>query len=109
MKENDIKDIGKVKNMMAQVLEKSYSPYSKFKVGAILYTKDNKTYTGVNIENMGIQSICAERCAFAKAISSGLKNNEYSHIIICGMDEKGNIEDITPCRILQTIYVRICR
>ena len=42
MKENDIKDIGKVKNMMAQVLEKSYSPYSKFKVGAILYTKDNK-------------------------------------------------------------------
>ena len=39
---NDIKDIGIVKNMMAQVLEKSYSPYSKFKVGAILYTKDDK-------------------------------------------------------------------
>ena len=100
MKENDIKDIGKVKNMMAQVLEKSYSPYSKFKVGAILHTKDKKTYTGVNIENMGIQSICAERCAFAKAISSGVKKNEYSHIIICGMNEKGDIEDITPCRIL---------
>ena len=44
MKENDIKDIGTVKNMMAQVLEKSYSPYSKFKVGAILYTKDFKIY-----------------------------------------------------------------
>ena len=100
MKENDIKDIGIVKNMMAQVLEKSYSPYSKFKVGAILHTKDKKTYTGVNIENMGIQSICAERCAFAKAISSGVKKNEYSHIIICGMNEKGDIEDITPCRIL---------
>ena len=100
LNDNDIKDIGIVKNMMAQVLEKSYSPYSKIKVGAILHTKDNKTYTGVNIENMGIQSICAERCAFAKAISSGVKKNEYSHIIICGMNEKGDIEDITPCRIL---------
>lgn len=100
LNDNDIKDIGIVKNMMAQVLEKSYSPYSKFKVGSILHTKDNKTYTGVNIENMGIQSICAERCAFAKAISSGVKKNEYSHIIICGMNEKGDIEDITPCRIL---------
>lgn len=100
LNDNDIKDIGTVKNMMAQVLEKSYSPYSKFKVGAILHTKDYKTYTGVNIENMGIQSICAERCAFAKAISSGVKKNEYSHIIICGMNEKGDIEDITPCRIL---------
>lgn len=100
LNDNDIKDIGIVKNMMAQVLEKSYSPYSKFKVGAILNIKDNKTYTGVNIENMGIQSICAERCAFAKAISSGVKKNEYSHIIICGMNEKGEIEDITPCRIL---------
>ena len=97
---NDIKDIGIVKNMMAQVLEKSYSPYSKFKVGAILYTKDDKIYTGVNIENMGIQSICAERCAFSKAISSGVRKNEYSHIIICGINEKGKIEDITPCRIL---------
>ena len=100
LNDNDIKDIGIVKNMMAQVLEKSYSPYSKFKVGAILHTKDNKTYTGVNIENMGIQSICAERCAFAKSISSGVKKNDYSHIIICGMNEKGEIEDITPCRIL---------
>ena len=82
MKENDIKDIGTVKNMMAQVLEKSYSPYSKFKVGAILYTKDNKIYTGVNIENMGIQSICAERCAFAKAISNGVKKfNFYAKIL----------------------------
>lgn len=97
---NDIKDIGIVKNMMAQILENSYSPYSKFKVGAILYTKGDKIYTGVNIENMGIQSICAERCAFSKAISSGTRKNEYSHIIICGINEKGKIEDITPCRIL---------
>ena len=39
LNDNDIKDIGIVKNMMAQVLEKSYSPYSKFKVGAILHRK----------------------------------------------------------------------
>ena len=43
LNDNDIKDIGIVKNMMAQVLEKSYSPYSKFKVGAILHTKYGNT------------------------------------------------------------------
>ena len=31
--------------------QKSYSPYSKFKVGAALLTKDGKIYVGANIEN----------------------------------------------------------
>ena len=47
------------------------SPYSKFQVGAALRTKSGKIYTGCNIENHGIQGICAERTAFAKALSEG--------------------------------------
>ena len=31
--------------------EKSYSPYSKFKVGAALETKNGNVYLGTNIEN----------------------------------------------------------
>lgn len=45
--------------------------YSSFCVGAALITNDGKVYYGCNIENHGIQSICAERCAFCNALSSG--------------------------------------
>ena len=50
--------------------QKSYSPYSKFKVGAALLTKDGKIYVGANIENSSYPlTVCAERVAFFKAIS----------------------------------------
>ena len=42
----------------------SYSPYSNFQVGAALRTKSGKVYLGCNIENHGIQGLCAERTAF---------------------------------------------
>jgi len=52
----------------------SYSPYSKFSVGAALLTSNNKIYTGTNIECASYSlSICAERVAFSKAISEGEK------------------------------------
>ena len=38
----------------------SYSPYSKFKVGAALETKSGKIYTGCNVENAAYTpSYCA--------------------------------------------------
>jgi len=52
----------------------SYSPYSKFKVGAALLAENGKIYTGCNIENSSYgATICAERTAFSKAISEGEK------------------------------------
>lgn len=56
--------------------------YSSFTVGAALLSKDGRIFTGFNIENHGIQSICAERCAFSKALSSGAK--EFEAIAIVG-------------------------
>jgi cytidine deaminase len=52
--------------------EFSYSPYSKFKVGAAVLTSDGKIYGGCNIENasFGITN-CAERTAMFKAVSEG--------------------------------------
>lgn len=54
---------------------KAYAPYSKFKVGAALLTKSGKVYTGANVENstFGL-TVCAERIAAFKAVSSGDKN-----------------------------------
>ena len=34
-----------------KAMERSYSPYSGFKVGACLLTSDGECYTGCNIEN----------------------------------------------------------
>ncbi len=75
---------------------KSYSPYSNFQVGAALRTKSGKIYTGCNIENHGIQGICAERTAFAKAISDG--EREFESITVVGAP-KGEepTEECMPC------------
>ena len=70
--------------------ENSYSPYSNFKVGAVLITKEGKIYTGCNVENHGIMSICAERVAFTKAISEGERN--FTKILVIG-----DKDYTTPC------------
>jgi cytidine deaminase len=50
--------------------ENSYSPYSKFKVGAAILTESGNIYSGCNVENCSFgATICAERTAILKAVS----------------------------------------
>lgn len=50
----------------------SYSPYSRFRVGAALLTTDGRIITGCNVENSSYGlTVCAERTALFKAISEG--------------------------------------
>jgi len=73
---------------------KSYSPYSKFKVGAALLTSEGNIYTGCNIESSSFSpTICAERTALAKAVSSGDKN--FVKIAIIGSAD----EYTYPCGV----------
>jgi cytidine deaminase len=76
-----------------KALQYSYSPYSNFKVGAALLTDTDKIYTGANIECASYSlTLCAERVAFAKAISEGeskfkaiaIANNNNKFIFPCG-------------------------
>jgi len=55
-----------------QASKNSYSPYSKFPVGAAILTEDGVEYTGCNVENRsyGLTN-CAERTAVFKAVSEG--------------------------------------
>lgn len=54
--------------------QRSYSPFSKFAVGAGVLAKSGKMYGGCNVENSSFgMTICAERCAITKAISEGEK------------------------------------
>lgn len=67
--------------------------YSNFTVGAVLKCKNGMRYVGCNIENNGIQSICAERVAFAKAISEG--EYEFDRILVIG--GKKDTEELVRC------------
>jgi len=53
-----------------EAADKSYSPYSGFKVGAALRLGDGSIVAGTNVENVSYGlTICAERAALARAVS----------------------------------------
>ena len=65
----------------AAARENAVAPYSGFKVGAALETKDGRIYTGCNIENVSYGlTVCAERVALWKALSEGAR--EFTHIAV---------------------------
>ena len=62
-------DKKKMRDLALKASEKSYSPYSKAKVGCSLLMDDGQYYTGSNIENSSFGgTICAERVAILTAI-----------------------------------------
>ena len=68
-------------------------------------TKDGKIYTGCNVENHGIQSICAERGAFTKAIPEGEpSDNKANYVAIMVVGHVLGTEDF-----VQTLPCGYCR
>ncbi len=84
--------------LATNVRKNAYSKYSNYSVGAVLMTKNGRRYTGCNVENQGIQSICAEIVAFCKAISEG--ERDFERIVIVGGPKDKPAEKCLPCRIL---------
>lgn len=87
-------DQKKVKKLLLEAQSHSISPYSNFKVGAVILTKDGKYHQGFNIENSAFGvSICAERCALFHTYASGYtKNDIVSLSLITSSTNVG-----TPC------------
>ncbi|KAI8377090.1 cytidine deaminase [Choanephora cucurbitarum] len=72
----------------------SYSPYSKFRVGAALLTEDGTFFKGCNVENASYGgAICAERTAYVKAVSEG--HRKFRALAVSTDQE----ECISPCGI----------
>ena len=69
--------------------------HNNFKVGAVLKMKSGKMYTGCNINDKDILSICAERVAFSKAISEG--ENDFEYLLLVGGPTDGFLEKTLPC------------
>ena len=86
----------------------SYTPYSKFNVGAALLAKNGNIYTGCNIENASYTpTICAERTAFFKAVSENVR--EFDAIaIIGGHADAKELEMCCPCGVCRQVMSEFC-
>lgn len=88
-------------------LKHSYAPYSEFKVSAALLTSSGKVYTGCNIENAAFSpGLCAERVAFANAISKG--EREFEAIAIVGGKKGRGTQICFPCGVCRQFMAEFC-
>ena len=101
----------KIKELIRYALDMrkmSYTPYSHFNVGAALLSKNGRIFTGCNIENASYTPTnCAERTAFFKAVSEGVK--EFDAIAIVGGPDGAGPEGIcTPCGVCRQVMSEFC-
>ena len=99
--------IGRLIDTAISQLEYSYAPYSNFKVCAALLGENGQIYTGCNIENAGYTPTnCAERTAFFKAVSEGIK--EFQAICIVGGKDGILTEYAAPCGVCRQVMMEFC-
>lgn len=88
---------------------RSYAPYSHYRVGAALLAGDGTVFTGCNIENAAYApSLCAERTAFAKAVSEGIR--DFDAICIVGGKEEEAVPSgySVPCGVCRQVMMEFC-
>lgn len=85
-------------------MENAYSPYSNYKVGACVLTKDDKYFIGANIENAsyGLTN-CAERNAIFQAYSNGYRKKDIKSIAIVSNGKTL----ATPCGACRQVLVEL--
>lgn len=103
----DKKQIEEMIDLAIRQMDFSYVPYSRFRVGAALLAKNGKIYTGCNIENAAYTPTnCAERTAFFKAVSEGVK--EFDAICVVGGKEGVLTEYASPCGVCRQVMMEFC-
>lgn len=81
----------------------AYAPFSHFYVGAALLSTDGRIFTGCNIENSAYSpTLCAERCAVAKAVSEGVR--DFVAIAVVGPENS----ETTPCGVCRQVLYEFC-
>lgn len=90
-----------------EAMERAYAPYSGFQVGAALLASDGMVYQGCNIENAAYTPTnCAERTAFFKAVSEGVR----TFTAICIVGGKGGVLTgyTAPCGVCRQVMMEFC-
>ncbi len=84
--------------------ERAYAPYSKFKVGAAVLTKDGKVFHGCNVENASYGLCnCAERTALFSAVAAGYRPGDFAKIAVTGDTE----DPIAPCGACRQVIIEL--
>nr|WP_269435254.1 cytidine deaminase [Burkholderia sp. ABCPW 14] len=84
--------------------EKAYAPYSNFKVGAALATKDGRIFHGCNVENASYGLCnCAERTALFSALAAGYRPGEFATIAVVGETDG----PIAPCGACRQVMIEL--
>lgn len=84
--------------------EHAHVPYSEYRVGAALETKDGTVFTGCNIENANYSnSLHAEEVALSQAIATG--HREFARLAVSSSKRDG----VTPCGMCRQTLAEFCR
>ena len=76
------KDYQSLIELANEARKRAYVPYSHYRVGAALRTKNGRIYTGVNVESAAYPTtMCAERVAIYKAVSEGEREFEVMAVV----------------------------
>lgn len=91
-----------------EAMARAYAPYSGYKVGAALLTKSGRIYLGCNLENASFSpTICAERTAFAKAVSEG--ERDFAAIAVIGGKDGAASGFCPPCGVCRQVMREFCK
>ncbi|EFN76765.1 Cytidine deaminase [Harpegnathos saltator] len=95
-------DIQELIRESAVVRENSYSPYSKFKVGAAVRCADGSISKGCNVENASFPAgVCAETSAIVRAVSEGKKQFKALTVVA----DHDNTIFTAPCGVCRQVIV----
>ena len=93
---------------LKEIANKSYSPYSNFKVAAILEEKNGKIHCGTNIENMAFpSSMCAERVAIGVARINEANFSEVVNVHIFSPNADFFLSPCGSCRQVLTEHLNL--
>ena len=109
MEELTQKTIQELITAAIEARKKSYSPYSHYQVGAALLSGDGQITTGCNIENAAYTPTnCAERTAFFKAVSEGIR--DFQAIAIVGSPVGDELTQYAyPCGVCRQVMMEFCK
>ncbi len=87
--------------------QNAYAPYSNYRVGAAVRTRDGKVFEGVNVENAAYPlGVCAERAALARAVAEGIAPGEVEALAVTASPCGGCRQWLHEFRLDRVIYRR---